>query len=149
MNNNSEDYPLFKIGEDYYQTLKDDNLCYSMLEIQKMSSTRLVSVDVPDVIRKVKFLIDSLDSCLDIRAEDVIRLDTNMPDCVEVRFSARKDIKVNVYVENDKLEFDGIPQPDYDEDEMYLSYKQNNRRCIRHGSMLDMVKALKDILNET
>ena len=70
-------------------------------------------------------------------------------DCVEIRFSARRDIKVNLYVEERVLPFEGIQVPDYDEDEMYFSYKQNNRRKIMHGTMNSMIEEIKAVLHDS
>lgn len=146
---NSKELFDFDLKATYLKRLEDDNYEFSLMEIGKMSSSRLETVDFHPVMKKVKYLIDGLGECLDIRGEDVVRLDANMMDCVEIRFAARKDIKVNLYVEDKKPPFEDFYYVDYDEDEMYFSYKQNNRRRIMHGTMERMIEELKLILNES
>lgn len=137
------------LGAAYLKRLKDDNYEFSLMEIDRLSSTRLQNVTLPPVMKKVKCLIDGLGEYLDIREDDVVRLDINMKDCVEIRFASRRDVKVNLYIEDRTLPFEDLQEPDYDEDEMYFSYKQNNRRCIMHGTMERMIEALKQVLHET
>ena len=133
----------------YLRRLEDDNYEFSLMEIEKMSSSRLETVGFPPVMKKVRQLIDGLGVCLDIRREDIVRLDANMNDCVEIRFASRRDIKVNLYVEDKESPFEDYRKADYDEDEMYFSYKHNNRRRIMHGTMERMIEELKLVLNES
>lgn len=146
---NSSDILDLDLESTYLKRLEDDNYEFSLVEIGKLSPSRLENVGLPPVMRKVKSLIDSLGGYLDIRENDVVRLDANMMDCVEIRFAARSDIKVNIYVEERVTPFEGIQVPDYDEDEMYFSYKQNNRRKIMHGTMNSMIEELKAVLHDS
>ncbi len=146
---NSKELLALDLENSYLNRLEEDNYEFSLVEIGKMSSARLESVDLPPVMRKVRTLIDSLGGYLDIRENDVVRLDANMVDCVEIRFAARRDIKVNLYVENKTIPYEGIVRPDFDEDEMYFTYKKNNRRRIMHGTMDNMIAELKAVLNDT
>ena len=146
---NSSDILDLDLENAYLKMLENDNYEFSLVEIGKLSPSRLENVGLPPVMRKVKSLIDGLGDYLDIRENDVVRLDANMMDCVEIRFSARRDIKVNLYVEEKVPPFEGIQVPDYDEDEMYFSYKQNNRRKIMHGTMKSMIEELKAVLHDS
>lgn len=145
---NSGDILNLNLDRDYLKRLENDNYVFSMKEISKLSPTRLESVGLSPVLRKVKTLIDGLGSYLDIREDDFVTLDPNMMDCVEVRFSSRSDIKVNLYVEEKKVLIEDIAEADYDEDEMYFTYKQENRRIIMHGTMVKMMDELKIVLND-
>ena len=131
------------------QLIKKDNYEFSMLEVSRLSQYRLEFVELSPVLKKVRQLIEGLGDYLDVREEDVVKLDANMKDCVEIRFAARRDIKVNLYVENKKTPIEGISEPDYDEDEMYFTYKKENRRMIMHGTMDKMIEKLKDVLHDT
>lgn len=133
----------------YLQVIKKDNYEFSMMEISRLSQYRLESVELSPVLRKVRKLIEGLGDYLDIREEDVVKLDANVKDCVEIRFAARRDIKVNLYVESKKAPIEGISEPDYDEDEMYFTYKIDNRRMIMHGTMDKMIEKLKAVLHDT
>lgn len=133
----------------YLRRLEEDNYEFSLMEIGRMSSCRLDNVELPPVMKKVKTLIDSLGDYLDIREDDVIRLDANMVNCVEIRFASRKDIKVNLYVEEKVQPFEDYPVVGIDEDEMYFTYKQNNRRKIMHGTMVRMIEELKTVLHDS
>ncbi len=133
----------------YLDRLENDNYEFSLMEIGKMSASRLESVSLPLVMKKVKELIDGLGTLLDIREDDIVRLDGNMADCVEIRFKARKDIKVNLYVEERQNMYEGILEPEFDTDEMYFTYKKNNCRRIMHGTMEKMIAELKLVLNDT
>ena len=146
---NSSDILDLDLENSYLKMLENDNYEFSLVEIGKLSPSRLENVGLPPVMRKVKSLIDGLGDYLDIRDNDVVRLDANMMDCVEIRFSARRDIKVNLYVEERVPPFEGIQVPDYDEDEMYFSYKQNNRRKIMHGTMNSMIEEIKAVLHDS
>lgn len=144
---NSIDILNLDLDSTYLKRLENDNYIFSMKEISKLSKRRLESVELPLVLRKVRTLIDGLGDYLDIREDDYVSLDPNMMDCVEVRFSARSDIKVNLYIENRNTLVKEIVEPDFDEDEMYFTYKRNNRRVIMHGSMVKMIEELKAVLN--
>lgn len=133
----------------YLRLREKDNYEFSMMEISRLSPYRLELVELPPVLKKVRRLIEGLGDYLDVREEDVVKLDANMMDCVEIRFAARSDIKVNLYVENRKTAIEGISEPDYDEDEMYFSYKKDNRRMIMHGTMDKMIEKLKVVLHDT
>lgn len=146
---NCDTIPDLDLLSSYLKQLEYDNYLISLMEIKKMSSTRLDMVDLPPVIKKVKRLINELGTLLDIREDDIIRLDANMMNCVEIRFSARKDIKVNLYVEREEPGVEGIDEVMFDVDEMYFSYIHNRRRRIMHGTMSQMIMELKTILNET
>ena len=146
---NSKELLSLDLENSYLNRLEEDNYEFSLIEIGRMSSTRLESVDLPPVMKKVRTLIDSLGSYLDIRENDVVRLDANMIDCVEIRFASRRDIKVNLYVEEKQECYERISTPDFDEDEMYFTYKKNNRRRIMHGTMDKMIAELKAVLNDT
>lgn len=146
---NSNELLSLDLENSYLKRLEEDNYEFSLMEISKMSSVRLENIDLPPVLKKVRSLIDGLGSYLDIREDDVVRLDANMVDCVEIRFAARRDIKVNLYVEAKEDLYEGIEMPDYDQDEMYFTYKKNNRRRIMHGTMEKMITELKAVLNDT
>lgn len=146
---NSTELVDLDLGTAYLNRLEDNNYEFSLIEIGRMSAARLENVSLPPVMKKVKELIDRLGNQLDIREDDVIRLDGNMTDCVEIRFNARKDIKVNLYVEERKGLYEGLIEPYFDEDEMYFTYKKNNRRRIMHGTMEKMITELKAVLNDT
>ena len=133
----------------YLRLREKDNYEFSMMEISRLSPYRLELVELPPVLSKVRRLIESLGDYLDVREEDVVKLDANMMDCVEIRFAARSDIKVNLYVESKKTSIEGISEPDYDEDEMYFTYKKDNRRMIMHGTMDKMIEKLKAVLHDT
>lgn len=133
----------------YLRLRENDNYEFSMMEISRLSPYRLELVELPPVLSKVRRLIEGLGDYLDVREEDVVKLDANMMDCVEIRFAARSDIKVNLYVESKKTSIEGISEPDYDEDEMYFTYKKDNRRMIMHGTMDKMIEKLKAILHDT
>lgn len=137
------------LGATYLRRLEDDNYEFSLMEIGRMSSSRLENVGLPPVMKKVKMLIEGLGDFLDIREDDVIRLDANMMDCVEIRFASRKDIKVNLYVEECRHILEDYPMIDIDEDEMYFTYKHNNRRKIMHGTMVRMIEELKTVLHDS
>lgn len=146
---NSTDLIDLDLKSAYLNRLEDDNYEFSLIEIGRMSSARLENVGLPPVMKKVKELIDGLGTLLDIREDDIVRLDGNMTDCVEIRFKSRKDIKVNLYVEEKPHLFEGLVEPEYDEDEMYFTYKKDNRRRIMHGTMEKMITELKAVLNDT
>ena len=141
--------PSLDLKSEYFNHLKENNYSLSLIEISKMSPSRLEKVEIPLVLKKVKQLIDGLGAYLDIQEDDVIRLDANMMDCVEIRFSTRNDIKVNLYVNDYGPSIEGITQVDYDDDEMYFTFIQKNRRKIMHGTMDQMIDELKTILNDT
>lgn len=146
---NSKEILTLDLENSYLNRLEEDNYEFSLIEISKMSSARLESVELPPVMKKVRTLIDGLGGYLDIRENDVVRLDANMMDCVEIRFAARRDIKVNLYIEEKHDVYERMDAPDFDENEMYFSYKKDNRRRIMHGTMDKMIKELKDVLNDT
>ena len=148
MDLNTKDLLSLDLERSYLKRLEDDNYEFSLIEIGKMSDSRLEMVDFPPVMRKVRSFIDALGNYLDIRENDIVRLDANMMDCVEIRFASRHDIKVNLYVEERQSLIDGIVEPDYDENEMYFTYKHNNRRRIMHGTMDKMIEALKEVLKD-
>lgn len=108
----------------YLHLREKENYEFSMMEISRLSPNRLELVESPPVLRKVRCLIEGLGNYLDVREEDVVKLDANMMDCVEIRFAARSDIKVNLYIESRMTSMEGISEPDYDEDEMYFTYKK-------------------------
>lgn len=146
---NSDKVVDLDLNATYLQLIKKDNYEFSMMEISRLSQYRLEFVELSPVLKKVRQLIEGLGDYLDVREEDVVKLDANMKDCVEIRFAARRDIKVNLYVENKKTPIEGISEPDYDEDEMYFTYKKENRRMIMHGTMDKMIEKLKDVLHDT
>lgn len=146
---NSDKVVDLDLNATYLQLIKKDNYEFSMMEVSRLSQYRLEFVELSPVLKKVRQLIEGLGDYLDVREEDVVKLDANMKDCVEIRFAARRDIKVNLYVENKKTPIEGISEPDYDEDEMYFTYKKENRRMIMHGTMDKMIEKLKDVLHDT
>lgn len=146
---NSTDLIDLDLKSAYLNRLEDDNYEFSLIEISRMSAARLENVGLPPVMKKVKSLIDGLGTLLDIREDDIVRLDGNMTDCVELRFKARKDIKVNLYVEEKPQLFKELVESEYDDDEMYFTYKKDNRRRIMHGTMEKMITELKAVLNDT
>lgn len=146
---NNEDILSLDLDSAYLKRLENNNYVFSMKEISRLSPTRLDAIGLPPVLKKVKTLIDGLGDYLDIRENDIVRLDPNMMDCIEVRFSARRDIKVNLYVEVDKGLIEDIEEVDFDEDEMYFTYKQNDNRIIMHGTMIKMIDELKAVLHGT
>lgn len=146
---NSKNILDLDLEASYLRRLEDDNYEFSLMEIGKMSSSRLENVGLPPVMKKVKSLIDGLGEYLDIRDDDVIRLDANMMDCIEIRFASRKDIKVNLYIEEELFILEDYPKVDIDEDEMYFTYKHNNRRKIMHGTMSRMIEELKAVLHDS
>lgn len=146
---NSDKVVDLDLNATYLQLIKKDNYESSMMEISRLSQYRLEFVELSPVLKKVRQLIEGLGDYLDVREEDVVKLDANMKDCVEIRFAARRDIKVNLYVENKKIPIEGISEPDYDEDEMYFTYIKENRRMIMHGTMDKMIEKLKDVLHDT
>ena len=145
---NCQSVPDLDLASTYLKLLEEDNYQFSLVEIAKMSSTRLEDIDLQPVMSKVKSLIDELGNYLDIREDAVVRLDANMMNCVEILFSSRRDVKVNLYISNRTYPYMDLPEPDFDEDEMYFTYKQNNRRRIMHGTMADMIKELKKVLRD-
>lgn len=146
---NSKDLLLLDLESSYLNRLEEDNYEFSLMEIGRVSSERLERSSLPPVMKKVRKLIDNLGGYLDIRENDVVRLDANMMDCVEIRFASRHDIKVNLYVEEKEEIYERISTLDFDEDEMYFTYKKNNRRRIMHGTMDKMIAELKAVLNDT
>ena len=146
---NSDKVVDLDLNATYLQLIKKDNYEFSMMEVSRLSQYRLEFVELSPVLKKVRQLIEGLGDYLDVREEDLVKLDANMKDCVEIRFAARRDIKVNLYVENKKTPIEGISEPDYDEDEMYFTYKKENRRMIMHGTMDKMIEKLKDVLHDT
>lgn len=145
---NSDILQELDLNMTYLRLREEDNYEFSLMEISKMSPYRLDLVDLPPVMSKVRRLILGLGDCLDVREDDVVRLDSNMMDCVEIRFASRRDIKVNLYVENREIPIEGIAEPNSDEDEMYFTYMRDNRRMIMHGTMDKMIEELKIVLYE-
>ena len=72
--------------------------------------------------------------------KDIVQIDDMIDDSIVVRFVKRKDIRLNIYFDEDSYD-DGSME------EAYLSYKSEGVRYVENNSIEEAVRHLKQLLS--
>ena len=72
--------------------------------------------------------------------KDIVQIDDMIDDSIVVRFVKRKDIRLNIYFDEDSYD-DGSME------EAYLSYKSKGVRYVENNSIEEAVRHLKQLLS--
>ena len=72
--------------------------------------------------------------------KDIVQIDDMIDDSIVVRFVKRKDIRLNIYFDEDSYDDGSL-------EEAYLSYKSKGVRYVENNSIEEAVRHLKQLLS--
>lgn len=129
-----EDASMFYAREHNISSMQEIAICLrgdivgrNIDEIQLQKALNKMST----LVREMGWALDSI--------RDYVRFDDFIDDSVVVRFPHNKDIRLNIY-------FDDEAQEDNSSEECYLSYRKQGRRCVESDSIVNVSKKLKQLL---
>lgn len=89
-------------------------------------------------IRKLSDFVELMDLDLDIE-KDVFEIEDLIEDSISVRFGRRRDMKLNIYYDQDAEDDDSF-------EEAFLTYKVNGIRYVENNSIQNAVRLIKKLL---
>lgn len=89
-------------------------------------------------IRKLSDFVELMDMDLDID-RDFFEIETLIEDSIAIRFRNRRDLKLNIYYDEEVEEDDSF-------DEAYVSYKLDGIRYVENNTIFQAVKIIKKLL---